>query len=168
MSKKIQEKMCQCCGKTFPSNKIVIYNKKSYCTSCYELAKRNANEYKELIKYICNVFDIQAPTGFILKQIKNMKDKNNWSYSAILYTLWYCFEILEKPLYVNHGIGFIEQYYEQARDFYEHQERLRQTAERLSVKAESIKRIKSYVEKPIEHKNNLININSLLTGQEGE
>lgn len=168
MSKKIQKKKCNCCSNVVSSDDLIIYNKKTYCSACYDVIHRDATEYKKLIKYICEIFDIPAPTGFILKQIKNMKTKNNWNYGAILYTLWYYFEILEKQLYLEYGIGFVERYYDQAREFYNHQEQLKQTAKRLSNKTVPIRLVKSNIKKSDKPTNNLININSLLTVQEGE
>ncbi|WRN34798.1 hypothetical protein UM818_01800 [Staphylococcus aureus] len=53
------------------------------------IKERDKQERKELIDFILELFDIEKPTGLILKQIKNLHEEYGYRYKAIALTLDY-------------------------------------------------------------------------------
>ena len=114
---------CKRCGKTLLPEERYKYDNNSYCVDCYKKVERDANEYKELMRYIFDIFHLDKANGLILKQIKKFRKEYNYPYAAMTYTLWYCKEILGKSFDIKYGIYIIEDYYNEACDFYIQQEK---------------------------------------------
>lgn len=159
---------CKGCGKKLQPNEKLIHSGKSYCDKCYEGVLRDAEEYKQLMKFICDNYEINKPTGLMLTQIKYLKNDLNYTYGGMAYTLWYCREILEKPLKVEYGVSLIKYYYEEAEKFYLQQEKISQQMIKMKDVKLSTKVIKSNKiinkTKVNESKNSLINIENLIHG----
>ena len=47
---------CKRCGKTLLPEERYKYDNNSYCVDCYKKVERDANEYKELMRYIFDIF----------------------------------------------------------------------------------------------------------------
>ena len=90
--------ICKNCGRKLQPEERYIHASKTYCEECYQKILQESDEYKQLIEFICLNYEIQRPTGLMLKQIKDMKTDFGWSYAAMTYTLWYYKEILGKQL----------------------------------------------------------------------
>lgn len=116
MARKVK---CPACG-TFNDKEITIYyNQHYYCEVCYENKKQEAEDYKELINYICELYNIDSPTGWILKQIKEYKNQYSYSYRGMKTTLDYFYNIKqEEEPEDGMGVGIIPFVYEEARRFY--------------------------------------------------
>ncbi len=154
---------CKRCGITLTANERVTHNGKSYCNDCCEIVKREATEYKELIKFICESFIITEPTSMILKQIKTYKTINNYTYAAMTYTLWYCKDILGKVMDVKYGVGLIPYFYNEAKEYYTQQESISNSVNKykdLEPKVKIVKQNNSNEKKT----NSLVNLESLLKG----
>lgn len=155
---------CKDCGKELQSDEKHIHCSKSYCEICYDKIMKESDEYKRLIKYICENYSIQAPTGLILKQIKEYKTEYAYTYGGITYTLWYIKEILNKEFIVMYGISLVKFCYEDAKNYYIHQEEIKKSME-LNSKAEIKTRVVKVNNVDKNTKNNsLIDIGSLMEG----
>jgi predicted RNA-binding Zn-ribbon protein involved in translation (DUF1610 family) len=155
---------CKECGKELKIDERHIHCSKTYCSNCYEKIMRESDEYKKLIQYICENYSIQAPTGLMLKQIKEYKTEYEYTYGGIAYTLWYIKEILNKEFIVMYGISLVKFCYEDARNYYIHQEEIKKSMETNS-KAEIKTRVVKVNNIDRNTKNNsLIDISSLLKG----
>lgn len=119
MTRKDKKVKCPICG-TYNDKEITIYSdNRHYCKVCYENKKITAEDYKELIKYICELFDMEAPDGWILKQIKEYKEQFKYTYKGIKSTLYYFFEVLEGNTPDDgKGIGIVPFVYKEAKQFY--------------------------------------------------
>lgn len=83
--------------------------------------ERDAKEYKELIAYICELYNIEKPTGMILKQVRDFHNEPyNWRYQAIQLALEYFFEIKENSTANARGIGIVPYIYDEAVGFWKH------------------------------------------------
>ena len=102
---------CKGCGKKLQPEEKYNHASKTYCKECYEKILRDSDEYKQLIEFICTNYEIERPTGFMLKQIKDMRTEYGWSYAAMTYTLWYCKEVLGKQLIEKYGVAFVYHFY---------------------------------------------------------
>jgi predicted RNA-binding Zn-ribbon protein involved in translation (DUF1610 family) len=78
---------CKGCGKKLQPEEKHIHSSKTYCEECFKKIERDSTEYKQLIEFICNNYELEKPTGFMLKQIKELRTEYGYSYAAMTYTL---------------------------------------------------------------------------------
>ena len=110
---------CPECGTYNDKENAVAYNSRYYCKVCFANRTRDAEDYKDLIAYICDLYCIEAPTGWMLKQIKDFKEQYKYTYKGMKSTLHYFYEILEGNDTANSiGIGIIPFVYDEAKKFY--------------------------------------------------
>lgn len=151
---------CKECGLKIHSEEKKVHSGKSYCVNCYNEINKSSEEYKNLIEFICNIFEIDAPTGLIVKQIKDYKNTYKYTYGGITYTLWYAKEILGKTFNPIYGIALVKFNYDEAKNYYIQQENIKNQMEKNS----NIE-IKTKVVKINKHKSNknksLINLEDL-------
>ena len=116
MARKVK---CPECGTFNDKENTISHNSRYYCKICYENYMREAQEYKELIAYICELFQVDAPTPLMCKQIKDYKDQFNYTYRGMKTTLNYFFEIQagNDPM-DSLGIGIVPFVYDEAKKFY--------------------------------------------------
>lgn len=116
MARKVK---CPECG-TFNDKENTVYdNGRYYCKICYKNKKHEADDYKSLIAYVCELYQIEAPTGWMLKQIRDFKEQFHYSYKGMKTTLHYFYEIQEgnDPM-DSLGVGIIPFVYDEAKKFY--------------------------------------------------
>lgn len=113
---------CKYCGKQFNRNAepyVECGGRRYAHKACAEQLPQDEKDYAELEKYIKKLFDIDTLTVKIKKQITTFKNENNYTYSGILKTLYWWFELkgnsLEKA---NNGIGIVPFVYNDAHDYY--------------------------------------------------
>lgn len=117
---------CFYCGEVFDANaeEYVKPNERRYAhKNCYEEHQRSKSqeeqEYEQLIDYIKQLFDIQAIDIRIFRQIKKMKEESGYSYSGILKTLVWWYEIKGNPVEkANGGLGIVPYVYRDAEQYY--------------------------------------------------
>lgn len=155
---------CKSCGKKLQPEEKYTHASKTYCKKCYEKIERESIEYKQLIEFICNNYKLDKPTGYILKQIKEFKTEYEYSYAAMTYTLWYCKEVLNKSFIEKYGISLIKYYYNEAKNYYSQQEKLKEQINKLSdikIKTKIVKKTSINSKKKSTY---LIDLEDLLKG----
>lgn len=132
---------CKICGKQIlKDEKKYKHNNKTYCKTCHEQYELDKNKYKNLIAYICEIFDLEKPTGIILKQIKDLKDECGYNYSGMQYTIWYYINILNKQPSLKYGISFIKYNYEKASNYWIEQNNIKSSCNEVAeIKTKVIK-----------------------------
>lgn len=155
---------CKGCGEKLQPEEKYTHGSKTYCKSCLTEIQRKANEYKELIEFICVNYGLEKPTGLILKQIHEMKNECNYSHAAMTYTLWYCKEILGKEMIPKYGVALIKHYYEEAKEYYSQQEKMKQRMSEISEAELKTKLIKQKRTGDVNKPSSLIDLNHLLGG----
>lgn len=117
---------CFYCGESFDANAepFIKPNSRRYahkeCAEDAEAKKTKEERDKEALEeYIKKLFGIEALTPKINRQIKDYREKNNYSYSGIYKALKYSFEVrgnsIEKA---NGGIGIVGYVYDQSNLYY--------------------------------------------------
>ena len=117
---------CKYCQEIFDRDKepFVKVSERRYAHKlCFEQNQaektQEEKDLEALEKYIMNLFSEQYIGPRIRKQIKEYKENYNYSYSGMLKTLIWWFEVkgnsVEKA---NGGIGIIPYIYQQACDYY--------------------------------------------------
>lgn len=154
---------CKSCNKKLQQEERYSHSSKIYCLECYQKIVRDSEEYKKLIEFICINYELEKPTGFILKQIKDMKTENSWSYAAMTYTLWYCKNVLGKQLLEKYGVALIKHYYDDAKDYYSQQEKMKDKMKKLD-NVEILTKVVKQKQIASHGNSSLINIGNLLGG----
>ena len=155
---------CNGCGKKLQPEEKYKHSSKTYCKECFRKFERESEEYKQLIKFICDNYELDEPTGFMLKQIKELKNDYGYSYLSMTYTLWYCKEVLNKSLVEKYGVALIKYYYDEAKEYYLQQERLKEQVDKLSDTAIKTKVIKHTSNNSNKKTASLIDLGNLLEG----
>jgi hypothetical protein len=156
---------CKKCEKKIVKEEKYIVSGKGYCEDCYEDILIEKESYKNLISIVCEYFNIEKPTGLILKQIKQYRDEFNYSTSGITYTLWYIKEIEGKSFNeVKYGIALVKYYYEKAKQYFEQQERISRSVDNFEIKTREVKlNINKVYDKKKDHLT--INLEDLIGGE---
>lgn len=90
------------------------------CAEKNQITKtQNELDYETLIDYIEKLFGVGFINAKIAKQIKDFRIQYNYTYSGMLGTLVYWYEIKKAPIdKANGGIGIIPYVYDQAKEYY--------------------------------------------------
>ncbi|MFS0643770.1 hypothetical protein [Siminovitchia sp. 179-K 8D1 HS] len=132
--KKYRSVKCPHCNETLDRNiePFVTHNKRYYHKTCFESFNQRATHRKELIDYICELYNIPAPTGFMLKQIKEFEDTHGYTLKGMEMTLRYFHEIKQEPVLKGAGIGIVEYFYNEARDYYTNLSKIRESNSKVN------------------------------------
>ena len=132
---------CKLCGTKLKKEEKYTFNNKTYCKNCYDKLIEESNQYKKLINSICSYFNINKPTGLILKQIKDYRNNFDFEYNWIMYCLWYITYICNKTLDIKFGIAMVKYEYENAKKYYYKQEQIKNSVINKKSK-EIVKKVK--------------------------
>lgn len=158
-----REVKCQYCGEYETQENMVFIEvgktkkqKKYYHKECLETKERNTEEYKNLIEYICELFDMEAPNGMIVKQIKEYHTDYKYRYYAIQLALQYFFVIKENNIPDYKTIGIVPFIMEEAKEYYTR-------ISTMSVEDFEIRSVTTSIKQPkkINRKKKIINISEL-------
>lgn len=153
--------MCHGCKEKFDKEELIQVNKsKRLCLVCHDRTTKEAEDYKTLIKFICDGFGIKAPLGHQLKSIKDFKELG-YSYQEIMYVLYYIFNIEGiKPQ--GTSLGLVPYYYEKAKEHYTMTQNARRTAIKTVMEPKQIVRKKKEDNRPLRGHTKFINISEIL------
>lgn len=114
---------CPMCGQLNNKSDTEMIGKRYYCIPCAEekreRAKRNKDDWDELFNYICELYNIDKPTGMMFGQLKRYREEPyNFTNKGMLLTLKYFYEVLGNEVKDSTGLGIIEYEYENAKRHY--------------------------------------------------
>lgn len=119
---------CKCifCKADFDRDKIayVQVSERRYAhKECFDArlveTSKTESDYDKLVNYIEKLFGVGYVSARIAKQIKDFREQYGYTYSGILGTLIYWFDVRKATLdQANGGIGIVPYVYDQARDYY--------------------------------------------------
>ena len=118
--------ICKHCGQRFNRDKeecVSVDSRRYVHQKCYEeyagAKTKEENDLIELENYIKKLFNINTLTAKIKKQIQSFKKEYNYTYSGMLKTLTWWFDIKQNSIEkANNGIGIIPYVYQNAHDYY--------------------------------------------------
>lgn len=117
---------CPGCGVYFyrDEEENILIKNRYWHKICYQQQQikneQSAQAIIELDNYICKLFGLDYVNARIKKQIKDCVEKYHYSYSGILKTLQYFFEIKKNPIEkANGGIGIVPYVYDDAKKYFE-------------------------------------------------
>lgn len=125
---------CPYCEKQLSKEEAHEYKKKYYHVKCFNEWQQEKEHRQQLIDYICKLYRIEAPTGMILKQIKDFQADYKYKLKGMELALRYFHETLGNQVQQGSGIGIIPFVYEDAKNHYVKQMKI---ADSLHVLGES-------------------------------
>lgn len=148
---------CTICKKRFDRDKYpaVLVNTRRYAhASCAgALSKEQAKEEQDrqaLEEYIIQLFNLKHMDGRITLQIKKFIQDYNYTYSGILRTLKYFYEVKKNDLSKsNNGIGIVPWVYQEAYNYYYNQWLLKQKNTDKNIEEYSPHYIDIVIKEPI-------------------
>lgn len=117
---------CKYCGAQFDRNSVpcVKVDSRRYAhlkcaEECQAVLTQDELDYAELEKYIKKLFNIQVVSAKIKKQIKDFRQEYNYTYTGMLKTLYWWFEVRKNSIdQAQGGIGIIPFVYNEACQYY--------------------------------------------------
>lgn len=110
---------CANCGSLVDVNEATVIASKRYCLSCAQTHQKEAQAYKDLIAFICDLFQIKAPSTLICTQLKRYKENEHYTYQGMQAALDYFFNLQGHSIEGSLGIGIIPYIYDEVKDFYQ-------------------------------------------------
>ncbi|MEM4994817.1 hypothetical protein WKH56_19845 [Priestia sp. SB1] len=115
MARKVK---CPHCEKMMEKEEAVSHQKRYYHEACLKDKQKSIEDRKDLIAYICELYRIDAPTGMMLKQIKEFETDFKYKLKGIELALRYFYETSENNPREGDGIGIVPYVYEKAKKHY--------------------------------------------------
>lgn len=111
---------CPHCNEQIDRNveQFILHSKRYYHEECFGVANASAKVRYDLINYICYLHNIKVPTGYMFRQIKEFEENNGFKLPGIQLTLQYYHEVKDNPVVQGTGIGIVEYFYYEARDYF--------------------------------------------------
>jgi uncharacterized protein Usg len=108
---------CPYCEQQLNKEEAHEYKKRYYHTTCFEQWRKEVDHRKELTDYITQLYGV-APTGMMLKQIKEFQEEYKYKLKGIELALRYFHETLGNRVQEGSGIGIVPFIYEEAKNHY--------------------------------------------------
>ena len=117
---------CIYCGEQFDRNAeafVLVSNRRYAHKACYDKTQAGKTkeeiDYEELLKYIKQKFCMQTVSSKIIRQITDYRKQYNFSYSGMLKSLIWWFDVKKNTLEgTNGGIGILPYIYNDASAYY--------------------------------------------------
>lgn len=117
-------KKCPICGvsETNDDNMIKIgtrYYHKGECENEKRKQEKEAEDYKVLVQYLCNLCDVDEPNPVWLTTIKRFREDSKYTCIGIMLTLKHYFETLQHPIKNETSLlSIVPYYYQEAKEEY--------------------------------------------------
>jgi hypothetical protein len=147
---------CYFCGERFDLNSeqgIKVNERRYGHLSCcpkedihkYKLVEMDSPvdpNYRKITDFIKELIGDHANWPLLAKQLKNMREKNNFTYSGILGTLQYLYVIKNTKIPNNYNVlGLVPYNYKNAKEYYQSIKKIEEQTEVLKTTKEEIKEI---------------------------
>jgi hypothetical protein len=127
---------CPYCEKQHNKEEAHEYKKKYYHVECFNRWRQDVDHRKELSAYICELYRIDAPTGMMLKQIKEFQEDYKYKLKGIELALRYFHETLGNNVQEGSGLGIVPYVYEDAKNHYVKQLKIADSLQNLEKNEE--------------------------------
>ena len=132
MSTSKRQVKCPACGVLNYKDQAVEHGKRYYCPPCLEQKRKpkpkERTDWDDLFDMITFVYG-QKPTGMMYKQLKDYREKYQYTDAGMTYTLRYMYQVLNLNVKEEAGLGLILYYYDEAKRYYQELYHLQQVAE---------------------------------------
>ncbi|WP_425203759.1 hypothetical protein [Priestia megaterium] len=159
MARKVK---CPYCEEMVDKEEAISHQKRYYHDACLKEKEKSTQHRRELIEYICDLYKVDAPTGMMLKQIKEFENDFKYKLKGIELALRYFYDTLENNPREGEGIGIVPYVYEEAKRHYLKRQSIQKSVNKLTENPVKEKRVR--VKSPkleIQRRNLKIDMNSL-------
>lgn len=139
---------CKCYGKDcvekglkYPKEELIYKGSKGYCSKCYAEIIEEEKQRNLLYKYIEDIYNISFPTAFMLKQIKDFKERDGIDYKNQRFTLKYAKDILGLDLQVKFGVAIIGYRYHEMLEYCKDIEEKKKQSENIGASENQVIKI---------------------------
>lgn len=105
------------CKQKYPLEEMVDYNGNRYCKPCLNKFLQKKADRQELHQTIRELYNIDMPTGKMLKEIK-VYEENGLTLKGMTLTLKYCKLVKNYQFHYKYGLALISHFYEDAKNDY--------------------------------------------------
>ena len=157
--------ICAQCKKRLGNNDYIYYEKTAKklcsqeCMSLFLLTEKEKEDRYNLEKTICRLFNLTEVSMRIRRDIKNLTEKENLTFSQIGAILHYIYEVECKITYTD-SLFYVSQYKDKAKAYYNENKQRKAQAEKMNVEGTE-KRIVKPVVKSTKRRNSLFDPNNI-------
>lgn len=83
-----------------------------------EFSQGEIKDYNALVDYICQKFNTKKPSGMMFNQIRDYREKYDYTYKGMELALRYFYDIKINTVKEDSGIGIVPYMYDKARRFH--------------------------------------------------
>ncbi len=116
---------CPICGQQGVKTEMIYdESKKKYyhqgiCYKQRQLEIKEAQSYKDLVQYLCNLTEVTSPNPVWMSTIKKYREDSNYTCTGIMLTVKLYYEFMGKPIKnETNMLGIVPYYYEEAKKKY--------------------------------------------------
>ena len=149
---------CQYCEDKVDKELAYVYKKRNYHKECFDQWEQEKTDRESLYKYICELYRIDTPSPFMMKQIKTLFEENGFKYKGMELALRYFHDTLGNRPQEGTGVGIIAFVYEDAKQHYIKQ---RKIAESINEEALEEKEVVVHIDTSAKREKKRISIESL-------
>lgn len=120
---------CPYCEQKLDKDEAHEYKKRYYHEDCFNTWKSESEDRNSLIDYIMELYNLDSPTGLMLKQIKEFHEDMKYKYKGMELALRYFHETLGNVVQEGTGIGIIPYIYEEAKKHYIQKQKVEESIE---------------------------------------
>lgn len=115
------KRKCPICNLSGDEKEMVQIGKRFYHLGECEAEKRKqekeADDYKTLVQYLCNLCDVKEPNAVWLSTIKRYREDSNYTSMGIMLTVKHYYEYLHHPIKSESNLlGIVPYYYQEAKE----------------------------------------------------
>ena len=135
------------CGKKYPKEELtkLNLNKNSsspglnYCSECYNRKVKETADREDLYKFIQDTYNLEFPTGQMLRQIKMLNQERGYTYKNIRFTLDYVFNIKKNysPI-TKFGVSMVPYFHDEMIEYYKSLKERRQNLKLVNTEPKVI------------------------------
>lgn len=127
------------CEQKYLQTEMNKFKNVNHCPTCYAAKVKETEDREKLYGLIKEIFNLNFPSGLMLRQIKQYKDERNYSYKNIMFTIDYITHQKKIKLQTQYGIALVPHYYDEMISYYKDLKRRR---ENTVIEKQEIRRIK--------------------------
>lgn len=133
---------CPFCEKFFyrEDEEYEIYKNRFYHKECYDKIKKENDDKEKLEKFIKELFQLEILPLLIKNQIKKYVGADyNYTFSGIMGSLDYFFNIKKNDIHKSKGIGIVPYIYDEAKQYFTNLNNIENKNKDIDLKNKTIK-----------------------------
>ncbi|PEN61657.1 hypothetical protein [Bacillus wiedmannii] len=149
------------CGEKYPQSELTKYKNANHCLPCYQAKVKEVEDREKLYELIKKTFNLNFPTGLMLKQVKQFREERQYTYKNIAFTIDYIVRIKKMKLHMQYGIALVPHFYDEMIAYYKDLKRRREQMKDIKPRKVTVKMQPPVLENEY-RKKKLINMEDLL------